>query len=71
MVPRLRCVVENRGVGILLRRRLDDLYEALARVWRILDETQGLVDITTVMLPIVEGHGLCGDVRCQGVLRIG
>ena len=67
MVPNLRRIVEDAGFARIANRRLDDVLKTSAFEVSSTDQFVELVDIGSVMLPVVKDQGLGGNMWIQCV----
>jgi hypothetical protein len=71
VVPDLRGVVEQALLVAVLRNLADEFDEVELLELGSLDRLVRLVDIALVVLAVVEGERLAGNMRCERVFGIG
>jgi hypothetical protein len=71
VVPYLRGIVEDAGLGGIARRGLDDLFQRHACHRRVGHHPVQVVDIGLVVLAVMELEGLGRDMRRQRILGVG
>src|ERR1035437_1766898 len=59
VVPWLRCIIEDRGLIGFARCRGDDLLQRQVRKLRSCYQLVQVIDISLVMLAVVEADGVC------------